>query len=147
MRTLQEYYENIIFIVIFWNFFWRCGNVQASRGYILFTRSLKKGYVALSVFFWSFKQLQVHQKNFQIFIFIFSCKIDPYLHGKLWFIQCWLWGEQYEELLFFRQLWHLIEKITYDVCFWTQFSRFSKKQFDVDQVAYYNIVTIRIEFF
>jgi hypothetical protein len=38
-------------------------------------------------------------------------------------------------------------KLTYDLCFLTQFSRFQKRKFYVDQVAYNNIVTIRIDIF
>jgi hypothetical protein len=38
-------------------------------------------------------------------------------------------------------------KTTYDVCFRTQFSQFSKKEVGIDQVACYNIVAIRIDIF
>jgi hypothetical protein len=120
-----------IFIVIFWNFFWRCENVLASWGYNFFFHQIFRKKVMLPRAFFSsrldsYKYTKKTSKKILIFFF---CRIYPYLHEKLWFIQCWfvrwtIWG-----ILFFGQSWHLTEKITYDVCFWAQFSQFSKKNY------------------
>jgi hypothetical protein len=124
-----------IFIGIFWNFFWRFGNVLAFVGIqFFFPPNFWKKVMLTEVFFSSHpSSYKYTKKTFKKLLGSFPCRIDSYLHGKHWFIQCWFvrwtrWG-----VLFFGQSWHLIEKITYYLCFLTQFSQFSKiKKVDID---------------
>jgi hypothetical protein len=77
----------------------------------------------------NFWHLERKEKNLpKNYLKILSCAIGPCLQEKLRFIQCWIvrgiiWG-----ILFCRQLQHLVTKITYNVCLWTQISQFSKKK-------------------
>jgi hypothetical protein len=53
-----------------------------------------------------------------------------------------IWG-----ILFLGQSWYLLEKITYNLCSLNLIFTIFKKKVDFDHIAYYNIVTIRIDIF
>jgi hypothetical protein len=104
-----------IFIVIFWSLFWRCGNVIASRGYDFLTGSLEKTFHYPK----SLGSYKYTKKTSKKMLDFFPCGIDPNVYGMLWFIQCWFVRWTIWEF-FFGHLWHLLERITHDFCFWTK---------------------------
>ena len=65
------------------------------------------------------------KKNFQKIALFLLCGIDPYLYGKLYYIQWWLARWITWRILFFGQSWHFWEK-KHMMFFLEQFSQFSK---------------------
>jgi hypothetical protein len=113
-----------IFIVIFYNFFWRCRNILALQECIfVFHQIFRKKWSYYPHQFLVIRATISTWKNSKNYWF-FSCRIDPYLQGKLSFIWCWLVRWTRWRNLIFGQSWHLLEKIIYEVSFWTQCSQF-----------------------
>jgi hypothetical protein len=139
-----------IFIVIFWNFFRRCGNVLVLWRYNLFFHQIfRKKVMLLWAFFsshpGSYKYTKKLPKNNNFFS---SCRIDPYLYGKLLFIQSWFLRWMIWRTLLFGQSWYLLEKKTYDLHFWTQFSQFSKsKKLTFIRLLYTTLLPLSLIFF